>query len=100
MDPITTITTIIGSGVAIIGLFGWSHSSLRTRMDKLEMKINTKPSDEELRLIIKDKLAPHRIEYSSLSKRMDEIYHENEKLNSKIDQLIRLCVRISNDNKG
>lgn len=97
MELTIIITSIVGTALSIVGILGFSHSKLRSRMDKLEMKINTKPSEDEVRLVINDKLESHRVQYAALSKRIDEIYRQHEKINIKMDQLLRLCARIGND---
>jgi hypothetical protein len=85
---------IIAAVTGLLGIFGWSHKSLRQRMSEMEMELHKKPSSNEIRLLMADKLAPIQVEYSSLTRRMDDVQAENRKINDKMDKLLVLCSKL------
>jgi hypothetical protein len=93
MDLSTIIITItlIASGVSVLG---WSYSSLRKRLEDLEVKVRMKPTLTDVRLIISDKLEPVEIEHDSLKRRIDELREDHKSLSIKIDQLISVCYKV------
>jgi hypothetical protein len=80
-----------------IGLFGWSHSALKRRMDVIEMQLNRKLEMDDVRLTIEDKLAPYKVEYESLSRRLDEIREDQQQLNKNVEHLIRMCAKLTRE---
>lgn len=88
---------IIAAVTGLMGLFGWSHKGLRQRMDHMEMQNHKKPSFSDVRMIMADKIAPLQTEYQSLSRRIDDLRMENNKLNDKIDKLLVICTKLTHD---
>lgn len=87
-------TVLLGGMTTLVGLFGWSHKSLRTRMDGVELKVHDRPTDQEVRTLVLDKLEPYRVEYLSLSRRMDEVRHQQLELDKKMQRVLEICGRL------
>lgn len=85
----------ISALVGLLGIFGWSHKSLRQRMDRMELEGHSKPSFSNVRMVMADKLAPLQSEYNSLTTRIEDLKLENHKLNDKVDRLLVICTKLS-----
>lgn len=88
------ITGIVG---VVLGLFGWSHSNLSKRLDKLSMDLQERKTDADIRVLISDKMEPYKVELKSLSKQLDIISHQYAELDKKLDSLLD-AVRKSQNN--
>lgn len=99
MDLAILIPTIIGLLGTIGGLFGWSHKSLSTKIDKLEDQMQDFITRDESRQLIGDKLAPHKVEYFALSRRIDELAKVQKDAEHKLDTLLEICLKLSADKK-
>ena len=88
---------IIAGITAIAGLFGWSHRGLRNRMTDMEIDLYKKPSRGEIRTLMTDKIRPIEVEYTSLSRRIDELKKEHHKMSDKIDKILVICSRIAHE---
>ena len=87
----TTMWALLLGGVSTLtGLFGWSHAGLRKRLELMEQEINKRPKDEEVRLMIADKLAPVKVEYLSLSRRLEDLKDSQKELDHKLEKIIDL----------
>ena len=76
---------------AFFSLVAWIAKGLRRRVDKVEDTVAGKISEREVRMLISDKLEPHRVEFLALSRRMDEIRECYKGLDHKVDRLLDLC---------
>jgi hypothetical protein len=81
---------LTGLFTTLLGIVGWLLRSLFTRVSVLEEKITMKISEERTRLLIQDQMAPVRVEYRDVSRRLDELKEDNQNLNNKIDKLIEI----------
>lgn len=91
---ITILGIIITLAISIIGLFGWSHASIKKELMKIESELQERPTNEEMRLYVSDRLAPHKVEYHALNRRMDEIRENHKELSRKLDQVIEICSKL------
>lgn len=94
MELHTIIVGAVATVATLIGLFGWSHKSLRQRLDGMEVKLNHKLDPNEARVLVADKIAPIDVAYQSLSHRINDLQRENHKLNDKIDKLLVICTEM------
>lgn len=92
---LTAGSVVIAAVVGLLGLFGWSHKGLNKRMDKMEVELYKKTSFHDARQMFQDKMAPFQSEYNSLTRRIDEIKQENDKINEKIDELLVICTNLA-----
>ncbi len=85
------ISAIISGFVAALT---WIYRSIAGRVDKLQSESNTKPTfsqvNDTINEKLKDKLAVHISQYTSLSNRVDELKVQN-------DRLLTLVISIKND---
>lgn len=88
-----SIVPLIGLCVAVIGVFGWSHSALRSKLDMLSDELRQKTSAEDVRQILEDKLEVSKVQYQEFTRRIDELKTENHILSEKIDQIIELLIK-------
>jgi len=88
------LTIIIAAVAGLVGLFGWSHTSIRQRLAEMEQNMSTKPNMDQIRILIGDKLAPHRVEYEELSRRIQEIKKDQENLADKVDKVLKVCLEL------
>ena len=91
MDLGSAIMYIMCLVGAFVGLFGWSHTLLRKRMDRMELKLHDKLTEHEARLLVDDKLAPQRVETYAIRERLGELYTNYKELNSKMDAVLNIC---------
>lgn len=75
----------------VVSLAGWVIKGMKSRIDRMEDAILKKVEEREVRMLISDKLEPHRVEFHSLSRRMDEIREFYKELDNKVDRLLELC---------
>lgn len=94
MEAHTIIITIITLTATLLGVFGWSHKALRQRITDMEIELAKRPSHENARLIVEDKLAPFQVSYQALTRRIDDLQRESYKLNDKIDKLLVICTEM------
>ncbi len=85
------IWSIVGAVLGLVSAFGWSHSSLRTRMNQMEEDMHKKLGDQQARILIEDKLAPLHVEYRSLSRRIGEMQGNQKALEVKLDKVLDIC---------
>ena len=97
MEPHTLVISFIAAITALLGIFGWSHKSLRQRITDMEMQSLKNPTFSDVRLIMSDKIAPIQVEYNSIIKTMDELKSENHKLNDKMDRLLVICTKLTHE---
>ena len=90
---------IIAAVTGMLGLFGWSHKSLRQRMTEMEIELHKKPNYSDARTIMADKIAPLQVEYHSLTRRLDDLQRENHKINDKMDKLLIICTELAHAKK-
>lgn len=88
MDTVSNIYMFVGVLVGIISLFGYSHSSLSKRLDKLAIDLQERKTDADIRVLIQDKIEPYRVELKNLSKQLDIISHQYQELDRKLDTVI------------
>lgn len=93
---LTAGSVVIAAVVGLLGLFGWSHKSIKDRLDLMEVELYKRPNFHDVRDMFKDKMAPFQSEYNSLTRRFDELKAENDKMNEKIDELLIICTKLSN----
>lgn len=86
-------TFIITQVIAIVGLFGWSHRTLRSRLQEMEKELLRRPTESQMRTLIADKLAPQEVEYAALSRRIQELYVNQKELDNKLDKIIQIISR-------
>ncbi len=87
---------VITAAIGLLGFLGWSHKSIKSRQDKMEIEIYKRTTFNDAREMFKDKMAPFQSEYNSLTRRFDELKRENDKMNEKIDELLIICTKLSN----
>lgn len=83
---IAGVSTVIG----LVGLFGWSHKRVSTKIEALELVTAKLLPEHRIRTLIDDKLAPLEREYRSLSRRIDELRASNKHLDHKIDSILEI----------
>lgn len=88
------ITFLIAAVGGIVALFGWSHKGINKKIEDMEKELLKRPTDDKVRLIVTDKLAPHVVEYRALSRRLDELNRHQYELSKKLDKVIELCSKI------
>lgn len=88
---------LISGILGLVGLFGWSHKTMRERINSLQAQANQRISEPEVRLLIDDKLAPHRVEYIALSQRLGELRDFYRDLDHKLDLVLEICSKIKHD---
>lgn len=93
---VSTVSAFVAAVLGLLGLAGWSHKSLRDSHKNLEIEIFKRPTFRDVRELFTDKMAPIQSEYNSLTRRFDELKQENDKMNVKIDELLLICTRLSN----
>ena len=91
----TAGSLVIAAVVGLLGLFGWSHKSIKQRQDAMEIEVYKRTSFHDVREMFKDKMAPIYSEYNSLTRRFDELKSENDKMNEKIDELLIICTKLA-----
>jgi hypothetical protein len=92
---LTSLSFIIASALGLTGLLGWSHKSIKSRLNQIEIELYKRPSFAEVRRTVEDKMSPFRVEYLSLSRRIDEVKTDQHKLNDKLDRLLVICSQIA-----
>ena len=80
------IGILVSAVLGFLGLFGWSHKRLGQRIEELEKHSRIVLTEDKIRQIIDDKMAPIKVEYRSLSGRLDEIRAMIIRLETKIDK--------------
>ena len=90
MDLVISLSTALG----LVGLFGWSHTAIRRRLDKIEADMAVRPNQDQIRTLIAAKLAPHKVEYDDLARRMKEMKEDQKELSRKMDKVIELCQKL------
>ena len=88
------LMSVLAAVGTLLGLFGWSHRALRQRILEMEVELAKKPSLDDTRMLMADKMAPIHVEYNALTRRMDDLKYENHKLNDKIDKVLVLCSKM------
>lgn len=78
--------------VGLVGLFGWSHAALRRKIFEIEKTLSRLSTDEEIRIMVADKLAPIKVEYRALSSRIKDLQDSQKELAHKIDRILE-CVK-------
>ena len=92
MSPIEYVYMFAGVFSVFLSAFGYSHSALSKRIDKLSSDIQTRKTDADLRVLISDKLEPYRVEMSSITKQIDTISHQYQELDRKLDSILA-CIK-------
>lgn len=90
------LSVLVAAVVGLLGLAGWSHKSLRDGQKTMEVEIMKRATFRDVREMFTDKMAPIQSEYNALTRRFDELKQENDKMNIKIDELLIICTRLSN----
>ncbi len=91
----SAVSVIIAAIVGFLGLHGWSYSSMKSRQDKTDIEVARRPTFRDVRDLFQDKMAPFQSEYTSLTRRFDELKAENDKMNDKIDELLIICTKLA-----
>lgn len=59
---------------AVVGICSWVLRQLMQRIEKLEVKLEKKPDQQEVRMLIEDKLDPIRKDLAEMNELLKEIY--------------------------
>lgn len=65
-------------------------------MDKLEQKVLAKPSEEHIRILISDKLAPYDVGYSNIKQDIAELRQQYVQLDTKLDKVLYMLSNLGN----
>lgn len=87
---VQVIAIVLPTIIGMVGLFGWSHKRLSSKIDELESFLIRAPNEKQVRIMIDDQLRPMKVEYDSLTRRIDEIRQSQMLLYQKLDHMLEL----------
>lgn len=94
MVELKLLLAIAGFLVGLVGLFGWSHKTLRMRMDDLETTLKDKTSEDKVRLLIRDKMEVVHSDMNHLANEIREIKQSQDNLNMKLDAVLNIVAKL------
>lgn len=88
MDFVGVAYMGFGIFAVILSCFGWSHSNLSKRLDKLSIDMQARKTDADIRVLLNDKIEPYKIQLQALGKQLDLIAHQYNELDKKLDTVL------------
>lgn len=85
---------LMGLVMFLLSLGGYFIKGLKSKVEYLSEEIHRRPTDEELRLVVRDHLEPTKVEFRALTRRMDELYVNQKDLFNKMDRIEQAMLKL------